>query len=174
MSSKHHWYRVQPIGFIRRPDGAGPSSAFVDPFAEVIIAIDPRWAPGLAGIEEFSHLVVLFWLDRVSRRRVAGPLRSAEGAAGVAPVGFFATRTPRRPNPIGLSCPQLIRREGSALTVTGIDAWDGTPVIDLKGYFPRDELRSDATVPTWLTELWARHDRERSVELSSPADSGSS
>ncbi len=89
---------------------------------------------------------------------MAGP---AEGRAGAAPVGFFATRTPRRPNPIGIACPRLLRRDGRRLLVSGIDAWDGTPILDLTGYSPRDELRPEATVPSWLTTLWAEHDAER-------------
>src|SRR6476619_1836855 len=107
MSSRRRWYRVQAIGVVRRSDGAGPSDAFLDPFVESAIEIDPRWSSGLDGIEQFSHLVVLFWLDRVARRRAAGQPRAAESAIGATPVGFFSTRTPKRPNPLGLACPRL-------------------------------------------------------------------
>ncbi len=156
------WYRVQAIGTIRRPDGELTTpEAFVDPWVESVLEVVPRWAAGLAGIEEFSHLVVIFYLDRAARRRAAGALRQPESRADLPAVGFFATRSPRRPNPIGLSCPRLLRREGNRLFVTGIDAWDGTPILDLKGYFPRDEDRPDATVPAWLQSLWAAHDTER-------------
>jgi tRNA (Thr-GGU) A37 N-methylase len=54
-----------------------------------------------------------------------------------------------------------LRRDGNRLVVSGIDAWDGTPILDLKGYAPRDELRPEATVPEWLTDLWASHDAQR-------------
>lgn len=156
------WFRVQGIGTVRRIDG-GPTEpgAFYDPEIETTLAILPRWAAGLAGIEEYSHLVVLFWLDQAARRRTTGTPRAAEDSPEAPPVGFFATRTPRRPNPIGIACPRLVRRHGSDLIVTGIDAWDGTPVIDVKGYAPRDELRPAATVPDWLELLWQTHDRER-------------
>jgi tRNA (adenine37-N6)-methyltransferase len=159
------WFRVQAIGTVRRP-GADPADpdAFLDPWAETVLDILPRWAGGLDGLEGFSHLVVLFYLDRAPRRRATGAPRSAEGRAGLPPVGFFATRTPRRPNPIGLACPRLLRREGSRLVVAGLDAWDGTPILDLKGYYPRDELRPDATVPAWLTDLWTAHDAGRPEE----------
>lgn len=76
-------------------------------------------------------------------------------------VGSFAIRTPQRPNPIGISTPRLLRRDGSTLWVTGIDAWPGTPILDLKGYTPRDDVHIDATVPDWLQHLWALHDDER-------------
>lgn len=156
------WFRVQEIGVVRRPGNESPDpAAFVDPDEESIIEIVPRWEAGLAGIEGFSHLVVMFYLDRATRRRSSGSPSPAEGVAGLDPIGFFSTRTPKRPNPIGLSCPRLVRRDGRFLTVTGIDAWDGTPVLDIKGYYPRDERREDATVPAWLAELWAKHDAER-------------
>lgn len=156
------WFRVQAIGTVRRSDG-GPTDAgtFFDPWRESILEIDHRWADGLIGIEEYSHLVVLFWLDRATRRRASGPRQAAENAEGAPEVGFFATRSPRRPNPIGIACPRLVRRNDSRLIVRGIDAWDGTPLLDLKGYAPRDELRPNATVPGWLSDLWHRHDRER-------------
>ena len=158
-SGSPQWFRVQAIGTVRRP-GGGPTApdAYYDPWAETVLDILPRWAGGLLGLEGFSHLIVLFWLDRAARRRTAGAPGPAEGRVGAAPVGFFATRTPRRPNPIGIACPRLLRREGNRLIVTGIDACDGTPILDVKGYYPRDELRSDAVVPDWLLVLWAEHD----------------
>jgi tRNA (adenine37-N6)-methyltransferase len=160
------WFRVQSIGTVRR-DGVNPDpTEFYDPWIETVIDIDERWAAGLDGIEGFSHLVVLFYLDRAQRRRAAGKPRAAEASPEAERVGFFATRTPKRPNPIGIACPRLIRREGGRLIVTGIDAWPGTPVLDVKGYFPRDELRPDATVPAWLTKLNAQHDAERGTPLS--------
>jgi tRNA (adenine37-N6)-methyltransferase len=156
------WHRVQPIGYVRRPGTSDPvPGEFYDPNQETIIEIIPRWADGLAGIEGFSHLVVIFWLDRMPRLRKVKPRIFAELRDELPPVGFFSTRTPKRPNPIGICCPRLLRREGNNLIVTGIDAWPGTPVLDIKGYFPRDELRSDATVPPWLEQLWRKHDEER-------------
>jgi tRNA (adenine37-N6)-methyltransferase len=154
-------FRVQSIGTVRRPGTTTTEPGeFFDPWQESILEIDPRWEGGLDGLEEFSHLVVLFFLDRAPRRRTAGTPRRAEDHSDASPVGFFATRTPKRPNPIGIACPRLIRREGNRLVVAGIDAWDGTPILDIKGYFPRDELRIDATIPDWLQRLWQSHDAD--------------
>ena len=163
-SGAARWFRVQAIGTVRRP-GGGPTAPgeFYDPWAETVLEVRPRWEAALAGLEGFSHLVVLFWLDRARRRRTAGDPRRAEDCPTAERVGFFATRTPRRPNPIGIACPRLLRRAGNRLIVSGIDAWDGTPILDLKGYYPRDELHPDATVPDWLLALWAAHDDQRSV-----------
>jgi tRNA-Thr(GGU) m(6)t(6)A37 methyltransferase TsaA len=158
-------FRMSPIGTVERPGAAEPApDEFYDPAAETLLVIDKRWEDGLVGIEGFSHLVVLFAFDRAERRRVAGAPRPAEGRERGEPVGFFATRTPKRPNPIGMSCPRLLRRQGNCLVVTGIDAWPGTPILDLKGYSPRDELRPDATVPRWLLDLWRLHDTERGAD----------
>ena len=74
---------------------------------------------------------------------------------------MFATRTPRRPNPLGISALRLLLREGNILWVTGIDSWPGTLILDIKGYAPRDDLRPDATIPASLKTLWVTHDAER-------------
>jgi tRNA-Thr(GGU) m(6)t(6)A37 methyltransferase TsaA len=155
-------FSVKSIGTVRRENVPPPDEGeFYDPFQETVLEIDPGWESALAGLEGFSHLVVIFFLDQAKRPRKPGPARAAEDWAEANPVGLFATRTPRRPNPIGLSCPRLIRREGNRLIVSGIDAWPGTPILDIKGYYPRDEQRLDATVPDWLTSLWEKHDQER-------------
>ncbi|MDQ2682844.1 MAG: tRNA (N6-threonylcarbamoyladenosine(37)-N6)-methyltransferase TrmO, partial [Chloroflexota bacterium] len=163
------WFRVQSIGTVLREDQPPPDQ-FLDPAAPSVLRIDERWADGLAGIEEFSHLIVLFWLDRAERRRTAGEPMRPEGQEGLPPVGFFSTRTPRRPNPIGIATPTLQRRDGRELHVTGIDAWNGTPILDVKGYYPRDEMRPDAQVPSWLSELWSRHDEERTGSTSASSE----
>jgi tRNA (Thr-GGU) A37 N-methylase len=83
-----------------------------------------------------------------------------EGRTGLPEVGLFATRAPQRPNPLDISAPRLLRRAGCTLWGSGIDAWPGTPILDIKGYAPRDDLRQDATVPDWLERLWSAHDAE--------------
>lgn len=159
---KSRWFRVQSIGYVRRPGSGDPDpETFYDPAVETALDVLPRWSEALQGIEEYSHLVVLFWLDRARRARKPRS-HQPESRAELPPAGLFATRTPRRPNPIGIATPRLLRREGSTLWVTGIDAWPGTPIIDIKGYSPRDEFHPEATVPEWLSALWQMHDAERS------------
>jgi len=158
-----HRFDVRPIGIVNRSGSDSIPGVFFDPDQEFVIVIDPLWESALAGIEEYSHLVVLFWLDRAERPEKAPELFQPDGRDDLPSVGLFATRTPRRPNPIGMACPRLIRRDGSRLYVRGIDAWDGTPVIDIKGYAPRDDIRADATVPEWLNRLWKTHDEERAA-----------
>lgn len=162
-------FAVTAIGVIHRPglpDDAttGPTDYF-DPFAESVIEVYPEWAAGLAGIEEFSHLAVVLYMDRAAPRGEGDPLtHRVESVEGMPEVGLFATRSPRRPNPLGLCYPRLVGRDGNLLRVRGLDGWPGTPVLDIKGYYPRDELRADAAVPAWLQALWARHDAERGAQ----------
>ena len=158
---EQRWFRVQAIGYIERPGAdLADRDACYEPHRESMLVILPRWEAALASIEQYSHLIVVFWLDQAKRARKPRLLRP-EGRDDFPEVGIFATRTPRRPNPLGISTPRLLRRDANTLWVTGIDAWPGTPILDVKGYTPRDDHHPDATVPDWLHQLWAIHDRER-------------
>ncbi|MDP9357624.1 MAG: SAM-dependent methyltransferase [Chloroflexota bacterium] len=166
MADRRPTFTITAIGVIHRPgwanDATSAEGEYFDPFAESVVEIYPEWAAGLAGIEEFSHLVVVLYMDRAEPRRPDEPLtHRVESLDGMPEVGLFGTRTPRRPNPLGLSYPRLLRRDGNLLRVSGMDAWPGTPVLDVKGYYLRDELQPDAMAPGWLRRLWAKHDAER-------------
>ena len=95
------------------------------------IELDERYARALEGIDAFSHLVVLYFMDRARRDLVVQVPRHLGEARGT-----FALRSPVRPNPVALSVAKLLKREGTKLSVTGLDCLDGTPLIDLKPYFP--------------------------------------
>jgi len=166
MPDQRRGFGVTAIGVVHRPGWADDATTapgdYFDPFAESIVEIYPEWEAGLAGIDEFSHLVVILYMDRADPRRPDDPLtHRVESDDAMPEVGLFSTRSPVRPNPLGLCCPRLLGRDGNLLRVTGFDAWPGTPVLDLKGYYVRDEQRLDATVPDWLDRLWALHDAAR-------------
>lgn len=94
---------------------------------ECRLVLDPVWAPALDGLDAFETLDVLYWLDRSRRDLVVqSPKRDGEAR------GTFSLRSPVRPNPIGLARVRLVRREGDALVVRGLDCLDGTPLIDIK------------------------------------------
>lgn len=115
------------------------------------LEIDPRWAPALDGLEEFSHIWVLFYLHHSSTTEI--PLHiHPQNRAELPLVGLLATRTPHRPNPIGMTAVRLIRREGNRLHVLGLDAYNGTPILDLKPYIPAGD-RIDAQTPPWVSQL---------------------
>jgi tRNA (adenine37-N6)-methyltransferase len=117
--------------------------------AEGVLEMLPEFAPGLADIDGFSHLFVLWIFDRSEGFDLFGkpPIDDR-------PHGVFATRSPRRPNPIGLTVVELLKREGSRLHVRGVDMLDGTPILDLKPYLssvPPERLRRG-----WIAEAEAR------------------
>ena len=108
--------------------------------AEGTIEILPEFAAGLKDVEGFSHFYVLWVFDRSSDFDLVATPPADEGR----PHGVFATRSPRRPNAIGLTVVELLRRDGARLHVRGVDMLDGTPVLDLKPYLssvPADQLR---------------------------------
>ena len=111
------------------------------------------YCEGLRGIEAFSHLIVLYWLhrrDSEEERRVL--LVFPRRHAVTVETGVFACRSPSRPNPIGLCVVELVHRDGCTLTVNGLDAFEGSPIVDIKPYLPR----ADA-IPTARTPGWANH-----------------
>ncbi len=148
----------RPIGVVRN----GVTDPAAVRWEELVsrVEVDQAYLPALEGIEGFSHIVVVFYLHQ--RPAGAVPLQVHPEMRDDMPlVGVFATRSPRRPNAIGLTAVELLKREGRILTVRGLDALDGTPVLDLKPYLPRGDEWSAARVPAWLRRLWAIHDEER-------------
>ena len=117
--------------------------------AEGTLEILPEFAPGLQDIEGFSHLFIIWTFDRSEGYALLGTPPSDDR-----PHGVFATRSPRRPNPIGLTVVELLSREGPLLRVSGVDMLDGTPILDIKPYLsglPQEQLRRG-----WLAQAEAR------------------
>jgi tRNA-Thr(GGU) m(6)t(6)A37 methyltransferase TsaA len=100
-----------------------------------------EYAAGLKGIEEHRRLIVLYWGDRAKRSVLQSPTPfHAE------PVGVFSSRSPNRPNPIAFCVADLIKKEGNQLMVRGVDALDGSPLLDLKAYSPSMDAFSESGV----------------------------
>ena len=106
----------------------------------------------LEGIEEFSHLFVLFWLNEMSEEDRRIMKVHPRGRSDMPLLGIFATRTPHRPNPIGLTRVKILNIEGNVITVQGLDAFDGTPVLDIKPFDSWDTT-GDFRVPNWWKKL---------------------
>jgi tRNA-Thr(GGU) m(6)t(6)A37 methyltransferase TsaA len=127
-----------------------------------VIQVEAAWVEALDGIERFSHIWVLWWLDRFrgppSARKV-----HPEGRPEMPLVGLFATRSPHRPNPIAMTAVRLLNRDGVLLRVEGLDAIEGTPILDIKPYLRRGDCLSEAVMPDWLERLWLLHDEERAA-----------
>jgi tRNA (adenine37-N6)-methyltransferase len=126
-------FTIQPIGHVRSPykekKDAPRQGRLSDTVSEIVI--DDHYLPGLVDIEMKSHLIVLSWFDRADRTtlRATPPHEKIEH-------GVFATRSPNRPNPVAFSMVDLLGREGNVLMVRGLDALDGTPVVDIKPFSP--------------------------------------
>ena len=126
-------FTIRPIGYVRSPykekKDAPRQGRLSDTVSEIVI--EKKYLSGLKDVEKKSHLIVLSWFDRADRTALlATPPHD--------PVehGVFATRSPNRPNPVAFSVVDLIERDGNILRVRGLDALDGTPVVDIKPYSP--------------------------------------
>ena len=148
-------HSFEPIGYVRSPytDATQiPKGLGAEHRAQGVLEIQPALADGLADIEGFSHLYVLWVFDRVE-----GVELTAWPPADDRSHGVFATRSPQRPNPIGLTVVELLRRDGCHLHVAGVDMLDGTPILDIKPYLtsvPNEKLRRG-----WLADAEARGQR---------------
>jgi tRNA-Thr(GGU) m(6)t(6)A37 methyltransferase TsaA len=145
-------FSPQPIGHVKSPyenTQQIPTGLGAQHPAEGILEILPQFEAGLTDIEGFSHLIVLWVFDRAQGFELV-----ATPPSDNRPHGVFATRSPQRPNPIGFTVVELLRREGCSLHVRGIDMLDSTPILDLKPYLtsiPPETLRRG-----WLAEAEAR------------------
>jgi len=145
-------FTLQPVGFVRSPYQETreiPKGTGAQHQAEGVLEVLPEFGAGLTDIEGFSHLFVIWAFDRSE-----GHALLVTPPTDDQPHGVFATRSPRRPNPIGLTVVELLGREGPSLRVRGIDMLDGTPILDIKPYLssvPAEHLRRG-----WLAEAEAR------------------
>ncbi len=118
---------------------------------EARIRFFPEYCAGLKGIEGFSHLIILYWMhlrddDAERQTLLVFPKRHTVNVE----TGIFACRSPSRPNPIGLCVVELMKADGCILTVKNLDAFEGSPIIDIKPYIPRADSVPDARVPKWV------------------------
>ncbi len=140
---------LRPIGVIRTPfptrDDCPRNGRQLMPPPLCHVQVDDEFAAGLADLEGFSHLILLYWLDRaeVARLRITPPFDGRER-------GIFATRSPDRPNPIGLAVVELAGfATPTTLAVRHLDCIDGTPLLDIKPYVPSTDAEPSALVG-WL------------------------
>jgi tRNA-Thr(GGU) m(6)t(6)A37 methyltransferase TsaA len=119
-------------------------------FSQIIIRDD--LIDGLSGITGFSHLFILFYLNQVTAKQQETLKVHPRGRQDMPLTGVFATRTMLRPNPIGLTLVELKKVDGNVLTIKGLDAYDGTPVLDIKPYDFWD-IAENVKVPNWWKKL---------------------
>lgn len=142
--------KLEPIGVIKNEFLERVPKGWETVPAQIII--NEQWASALDGVEQFSHLIILFWLDRIPRQETVTHVRPQQNE-DLPLIGLFATRSPARPNPIGVQVVKLLSRQGSTLTVRHLDALDNSPVLDVKPYLPRGDSVPDAATPAWVEKL---------------------
>lgn len=151
MASEFHTITLKPIGFVRsKVKEAAPLGSHNWEQIVSEIVVNTSLTEALDGLEEFSHIVILYWMHRSTEDKVpfkVHPMHREE----LPLTGLFATRAPSRPNPIGQTVVRLLERRGNILKVKGLDALDGSPVIDIKPYIPHSDLVADSKVPKWLS-----------------------
>jgi tRNA-Thr(GGU) m(6)t(6)A37 methyltransferase TsaA len=150
-------WTVRPIGYVHSPFSKAdqvPRGLGAKHDERGVLEILPEFEHGLKDIEGFSHLYVLWVFDRSHGYELVGT-----PPCDTRPHGVFASRSPRRPNPIALTVVRLVCRDGNQLQVQDVDMVEGTPILDIKPYLssvPDSELKRG-----WLADAEARHEAER-------------
>ena len=150
--------RFRPIGYVRTKASDDEIRAGArDVISEIEIL--PEFEEGLEGIDGFSHIMVLFYFHKlrpeqmgVLKVRPKRLLRLGLKPKDLPLLGVFSLDSPSRPNPMGVTIVQLLERKGRLLKVKGLDAFDGTPVLDIKPYTPNRAI-TDIEVPDWYRRL---------------------
>jgi tRNA (adenine37-N6)-methyltransferase len=141
---------LTPIGFVRNAVTEPKGEDWQTITSEIIVNEDFKDA--LSGIDEFSHIIVIYWMHRTSPVERSIMKVHPKRNPNLPLVGVFATRSPARPNPIGIATVKLLECRENVLKVIGLDAIDGTPVLDIKPHIPGSDSPTAAKTPGWLTK----------------------
>ncbi|MFE3454080.1 SAM-dependent methyltransferase [Nonomuraea sp. NPDC059194] len=148
---------LRPIGHV----AGGRSEMYEDDWHDVraVLRLDGQafTASAVLGLENFSHLEVVFLFDRIDPSTVSGQPRPPRGNPSAAPVGVFAHRGPYRPNRLGVSRCRLLSVDGLDLHVADLDALSGSPILDVKPYLVEFAPRHPVIQPAWASELMSRY-----------------
>jgi len=148
---------LDPIGYVKT-EAVGDEVK--DKSRVSLIVLNDKLVPALDGITSFSHVFVVFWMSQISADKRLILKVHPRGRMDMPLLGAFATRTNLRPNPIGLTLVELLKVEGSTLTVRGLDAFDCTPILDIKP-FDFWDVAEKARVPEW----WIKINEEKPKNL---------
>ena len=140
-SSKKETFQMYPIGYIRRSKNS------------IDLEILEPFRPALKQLDHFSHVMVFWWADRHDNKKSRSATKCEPPYAKGKLTGVFATRAEYRPNPIAMTTCKILKVDEAKGTVhiANIDAYDGTPIVDLKAYFPVCDRVKDAKIPEWLS-----------------------
>ncbi len=139
---------LKPIGFVKNNVKVPRFGNFANEVSEIVV--DEKFTDALKGIDDYSHVIIVYWMDKVRDYVVQ---HRPQGNPNVPIVGIFSCRCPQRPNPIAITTVKLIGHEGNKVVVKGLDVLDGTPVIDIKPYWPQYDKVEDGKIPDWVNKL---------------------
>ncbi len=145
---------IRPIGRVRNSIRVLKREGWESVISEIVLK--PEYGEALDGVEDYSHLFIFFWINRIPQSRRGMTKVHPKSREDLPLVGIFATRTQYRPNPIGLTLVELLGRRKNVLRVRGLDAIRGTPVLDIKPISPAVEFPRKTRVPEWYQRLWNR------------------
>ena len=139
--------KIKPIGFVKNDVKEHKFGDWKEAVSEIVL--DKEYEEALDGIEDYSHVNVIFWMDVKTYKIKHQP----QGNKEVPVVGIFACRCPNRPNPIGTTTVKLLERKNNTIKVKGLDVIDNTPIIDIKPYTPQFDKVEDVKTPEWIDKL---------------------
>lgn len=143
-------YHIFPVGVIKKK---GEQSVFVE--------IDEKYGEALMGLDQFSHILLICWFHESDSQELRATLRVHPRGDRRNPLkGVFATRSPVRPNPIALFPSRIRGVHGNRIEIDPVDAFDGTPVLDMKPYIPEGDAIPEAMVPGWVKDLKRQEERK--------------
>ncbi|MCW3998802.1 MAG: tRNA (N6-threonylcarbamoyladenosine(37)-N6)-methyltransferase TrmO [Candidatus Bathyarchaeota archaeon] len=141
---------LHPIGYVKT---AASKEEVKSSSVTSQLVLQPQLSMALRGLEGFSHIYVLFYFNQLPKDQPINMQIHPKAKADLPLMGLFGTRTMFRPNPVGLTIVELVKVEGNVLTVQGLDAFDGTPILDIKPYDPYDKPEK-AYAPNWWIKLY--------------------
>lgn len=139
---------LKPIGFVKNNVKKPRFGGFANEISEIVV--NKKFAGALQGIDDYSHVIIIYWMDRIKDYAIT---HRPQGNPEVPVVGIFACRCPQRPNPIAITTVKLISRKGNRIKVKGLDVLNGTPVIDIKPYWPQYDRVKNEKIPKWVNKL---------------------
>lgn len=141
---------MHPIGYVKNNVKSKKDTSWGENVSTIILS--EKYYTGLKGIEDFSHAIIIYYLDQAVYESEKHLQRRPQNREDMPLVGIFSQRGKDRPNKIGTTSVQIVSADDKSLEVRGLDAIDGTPVLDIKPYYPSYD-KKDAHVPEWVDRL---------------------
>jgi len=139
---------LTPIGAVKNNINKPRFGCFKNEISEIVLK--KKFANALKGIEDYSHLMIVYWMDKVKDKMIT---HRPQGNPNVPIVGIFSCRCPQRPNPVAVTTVRLLSHRGNKLKVRGLDIINGTPIIDIKPYWPVYDEVKGIKIPKWVNKL---------------------